>query len=112
MRLRGTNVSSVVKHSIGCKKEDVLLNPQEIESILLLGGDVEKVISTIIDAKKKGRDLSWKEILKEDKDKKFLRDDADKNVKSPFSRHAVADTIFSLSKIKSAWFDFGEKSLG
>ena len=53
MRLRGTNVSSVIKHSIGCKKEDVLLNPQEIESILHLGGDVEKVISTIIDAKKR-----------------------------------------------------------
>ena len=103
MRLRGTNVSSVIKHSIGCKKEDVLLNPQEIESILHLGGDVEKVISTIIDAKKKGRDLSWKEILKEDKDKKFLRDDADKNVESTYGpppENGVKEILYRDGKKK------------
>jgi len=103
MRLRGTNVSSVIKYSIGCTKEDVLLNPEEIESILLLGGDVEKVISTIIDEKKKGRDLSWKEILKDDKDKKFLRDDADKNVKSTYGsppENGVKEILYKDGKKK------------
>jgi len=103
MRLRGTNVRSVIKHSIRCKKEGLLLNPVELEEIFLLGGDMEKVVSTITNAKKEGHHISWKEILKEDKDKKFLRDDVDKNVKSTYGpppENGVKEILYKDGKKK------------
>src|SRR5512146_290047 len=60
MRLRKVNAITIVNSRIQATRAGLAVSQQEMESHMLAGGDVERVIRAMIAANKANIDLSWK----------------------------------------------------
>ncbi len=60
MKSRHTNVDSVVKAYIYAKQENIVITPEEIESHIIAGGNINSVISAMVTSREAGLGLSLK----------------------------------------------------
>ena len=60
MKTRKTNVKNIVKYYIFAKREGIIITPEEIESHIMSGGNIESVLKALVASREAGLNLTMK----------------------------------------------------